>query len=339
MLIGLLVFTFPLWKQPFISGWTFVKKSATEALLTALDEGSDTDSTEIKTALEIPESQLFSIANIEIGESRGKVEDTYGSAVRETLNEYNVSWSTYHQNYQEFFLAAYDENNVVRGLYTNQDLLASQTQLKLGSTKAEVRAELGEPETAIRKGLFNYLISSEGEYDVFHLDNNFVTFFYDLYDEEKVTAVQIIEEQLEINKNQLYTSSSAELISGFEWQLFDLTNATRVKHGLSILDWSEQAQHTAQKHSEDMATNNFFDHTNLNGQSPFDRMAEDGITYVLAAENLAYGQPSSIFAHQGLLNSSGHRKNILNGDFSKLGIGVRFNQEDQPFFTELFYLE
>ncbi|MBH4731343.1 CAP domain-containing protein, partial [Staphylococcus aureus] len=78
----------------------------------------------------------------------------------------------------------------------------------------------------------------------------------------------------------------------------------------------------------------YFDHTNLKGQSPFDRLKKDGITFNSAGENLAYGQVSSIYAHQGLMNSIGHRKNILNDTFKILGVGVDFNDEKQPFWTE-----
>jgi uncharacterized protein YkwD len=75
----------------------------------------------------------------------------------------------------------------------------------------------------------------------------------------------------------------------------------------------------------------------LAGQSPFDRMGEDGITFFVAGENLAYGQYNSIFAHEGLMNSAGHRENIVKPDFGYLGIGVAFNGEFQPYYTENFF--
>jgi uncharacterized protein YkwD len=86
-----------------------------------------------------------------------------------------------------------------------------------------------------------------------------------------------------------------------------------------------------------MAVNNYFDHTNLQGESPFDRIKEDGIQYTLAGENLAYGQFSSIFAHEGLMNSLGHRKNIIKSGFEYLGVGVAFNEEAQPYYTQNYY--
>ena len=85
-----------------------------------------------------------------------------------------------------------------------------------------------------------------------------------------------------------------------------------------------------------MAENNYFGHTNLNGESPFDRLAEDNIDFTMAGENLAAGQPSSIFAHQGLMNSEGHRKNILKKDFRQMSVGVSFQEDGHPLYTETF---
>lgn len=141
---------------------------------------------------------------------------------------------------------------------------------------------------------------------------------------------------MEASKAALYSAGSEDLKKGFEYQLFDLTNATRVNHGLSVLEWNEEVRETARKHSTDMAENQYFNHTNLQGQSPFDRMEEDNISFTTAGENLAYGQLSSIFAHQGLTNSEGHRENILQDRFAELGVGVDFNNDNQPFYTENF---
>ena len=148
--------------------------------------------------------------------------------------------------------------------------------------------------------------------------------------------MQIVTETLEDSKKDFYTDGSTELEEGFAYQLFDLTNASRVNNKLGILTWEDTVKVTAKKHSEDMAINNYFDHTNLDGESPFDRMLDDGIKYTMAGENLAYGQYSSIFAHEGLMNSLGHRENILQEGFTYLGVGVAFNEDEQPYYTENF---
>ncbi|MCT1577621.1 CAP domain-containing protein [Oceanobacillus kimchii] len=289
-----------------------------------------------KPELTTPDEQSFSVGNVELGDTKAVVEEMYGEPMRENENEYGVKWSTYHENYQNFMMVAYDEQDVVRGLFTNQDLISSQHDLELGVPKSAVNETLGEPEEVIRNGWFNYQINSKGEYDIYHMDGSYVTIFYDIHEDDEMTAIQLIDENLESSKRALYTPSSEPLKEGFEYQLFDLTNATRVNHGLSVLEWNEDVRGTARDHSTDMAENQYFSHTNLEGESPFDRMREDEISFISAGENLAYGQFSSIFAHQGLMNSQGHRENIVNNRFTELGIGVDFNEDNQPFYTENF---
>ncbi|WP_062356894.1 CAP domain-containing protein [Bacillus kwashiorkori] len=287
--------------------------------------------------LTTPVQQLFSVANIEIGDTKAIVEKLYGEAKRVTKNEYGTDWHAYHDKYRNFFMVAYNESGGVVGLYTNQDLLAGKNEIKMGTAKETVRELMGEPLSSIKKGFTNYMLESKRDYDMFHSGNSFITFFYDKHENNTVTAIQIINNQLENSKEVFYTNGTDELMEGFELQLFDLTNATRVKFGLSPLVWDDHVRITARKHSLDMAKNDYFNHTNLQGLSPFDRMKADHIHFTMAGENLAYGQLSSIFAHEGLMNSLGHRKNILQHEYEYLGVGVAFNSESQPYFTEKFY--
>ena len=287
--------------------------------------------------LEEPEEQVFSVYNVEIGNSKSEVEANIGTPQRTSYNEYGKNWSTYHENYHNFISVMYDENDTVVGLYTNQDLISSSIGLSLDSTKEEVRQQLGNPLTGIRKGLVVYQYQQDAGFDVFQVNNSYVTIFYDIHENDTVTAIQIIEEKTEKEKSNYYTAASSELREGFKYQLFDLTNAARVVHQLSVLTWDDAVRVTAREHSKDMADNNYFSHTNLRGQSPFDRMEEDDLYYTMAGENLAYGQTSSIFAHEGLMNSLGHRENILQAKYEYLGVGVAFNGDNHPYYTENFY--
>ncbi|MDQ0206143.1 CAP domain-containing protein [Alkalicoccobacillus murimartini] len=284
-----------------------------------------------------PEDQLFSILNTELGDTRSDVEDELGEPNRSSENEYGLDWVTYHEDYHDFVMVAYDQEDRVRGLYTNQNLISSTNEIAYGSDQHFVREQLGEPETSMRKGRFQYEMNQDEEYDLFQIDNSYVTIFYDEHQDTTVTAIQVIDYDLEQGKNDLYTEPSEELKEGFEYQLFDLTNASRVNHDLSVLTWDEDVRETARDHSVDMADNGYFGHTNLEGQSPFDRMQQDDIRFTTAGENLAYGQFSSIYAHEGLMNSLGHRENILQGAFLHLGVGVAFNDQSQPFYTEKFF--
>ncbi|MBT2700583.1 CAP domain-containing protein [Bacillus sp. ISL-40] len=290
-----------------------------------------------KVELNIPTNQVFSVNNIELGNLKEDIDHNLGKANRSSLNEYGTNWYAYHEDYHDFFMVMYDENNKVAGLYTNQDLIASTKGIKLGSSKIDVRAKLGEPITNIQKGLTVYQLQENSDYDVFLLEGTYVTIFYDKHENNTVTAIQLISKDFEQKKTGFYTKANSALKEGFEYQLFDLTNAARVNHQLTVLTWDEHVRGTARKHSTDMAVHQYFDHTNLKGQSPFDRMKEDDISFHMAGENLAYGQFSSIFAHEGLMNSLGHRENILREGYEFLGVGVAFNDESQPYYTENFF--
>lgn len=262
------------------------------------------------------------------------VEKLAGVAKRQTRNEYGVDWFAYHENYQNFFMVAYDTDDKVVGLYTNQDLISSKQGIKRGTPKEAVTEKLGDPVTKLLKGNVYYQIRSDGEYDMFEMDKSYVTIFYDKHEKNTVTSIQIIDAELEKQKSAYFAEASPELKNGFEYQLFDLTNASRVNHHLSVLSWDKQVKVTAQDHSADMAVNHYFNHNNLEGESPFDRMEDDKITFRMAGENLMTGQNSSIFAHEGLMNSIGHRENKLQKDFESLGVGVAFEDNAKPYYTE-----
>jgi uncharacterized protein YkwD len=291
-----------------------------------------------KVELTPPIEQTFSIHNVELGNAQADIEHNLGTARRLSLNEYGANWHAYHENYHNFFMVMYDNNNQAAGLYTNQDLLTSTNGIKIGSSSKEsVRSILGEPITKVQKGMVIYQLQEDSDNDLFLLDDAYVTIFYDKHENNTVTAIQIISKSMEDNKKDFYTEATSTLKEGFEYQMFDLTNATRVNHQLPILTWDDHVRETAREHSADMAANDYFDHKNLQGQSPFDRMKEDAVAFHTAGENLAYGQLSSIFAHEGLMNSLGHRENILRQDYEYLGVGVAFNEKSQPYYTQNYY--
>lgn len=325
-------------ENPYFSKALDSLSATLQQFITSSDTATEQETTKFKKpALTKPEAQAFSIHNIELLDSKAEVEKILGAPKRSSYNEYGVEWHTYHQDYQNFLMVAYDDHNKVAGLYTNQDLVSSTSGIKLGSSKETVLQKLGVPLSQMRKGLVYMKIQEKEDYSVFMIDNSYVTIFYDKHENNTVTAIQIINKELEQEKPSFYAQGSAPLKEGFEYQLFDLTNAARVNHHLPILRWDDQVKITARKHSADMAKQHYFSHTNLRGQSPFDRMKADHVFFTSAGENLAYGQFSSIFAHEGLMNSLGHRENILRPEYRFLGVGVAFNEEAQPYFTENFF--
>ncbi len=106
-----------------------------------------------------------------------------------------------------------------------------------------------------------------------------------------------------------------------EKEMFNLVNKERKDRGISELKESNALRDVGRAHCSDMFKRRYFSHYTPEGLSPFDRIQAAGIDYIAAGENLAYA-PSVAIAHQGLMNSPGHRENILRKEFGTLGVGV-----------------
>lgn len=106
-----------------------------------------------------------------------------------------------------------------------------------------------------------------------------------------------------------------------EAEMLVLVNQERKKMGLRLLEADPEITVTARKHSGDMLLRGYFSHYTPEGVDPFGRMRKDKIRFFTAGENLALAQTLQI-AHKELMESPGHRANILNPVFGRLGIGI-----------------
>jgi len=106
-----------------------------------------------------------------------------------------------------------------------------------------------------------------------------------------------------------------------EARMLTMLNAERQQHGLKPLAADPALTAVARGHSRDMLARGYFSHLSPEGRTPFDRMRADGLRFITAGENLALAQTLPT-AHQGLMNSPGHRANILRPGFGRVGIGV-----------------
>jgi uncharacterized protein YkwD len=120
-----------------------------------------------------------------------------------------------------------------------------------------------------------------------------------------------------------------------ERELFRLANEERVKRGLNALAWDEELADVGRLHSKDMWRRQFFAHVNPDGLDPFDRMDAAKASYLVAGENLALA-PTTPVAHKGLMDSPGHRENILRSEYGRLGIGAVRNGLYGVMYTQLF---
>ncbi|MEV7287535.1 CAP domain-containing protein [Streptomyces sp. NPDC093252] len=117
-------------------------------------------------------------------------------------------------------------------------------------------------------------------------------------------------------------------------EVLRLVNVERAAAGCSPVAANSALSGLAQNFSEDMAARGFFDHTDPDGDTPWDRAAQAGIAN-LGGENIARGQTDAAAVMDAWMNSEGHRANILNCDFTTLGVGVEFGSGG-PWWTQNF---
>jgi len=106
------------------------------------------------------------------------------------------------------------------------------------------------------------------------------------------------------------------------WDLVSRINRHRRALGCAPLAWDERLATLAVRHSRDMSRRDFFDHTNPDGEDPFDRMRRAGIRYRAAAENLALGARTGGEVFEGWMKSRGHRRNLEDCVYTRMGIGL-----------------
>ena len=124
--------------------------------------------------------------------------------------------------------------------------------------------------------------------------------------------------------------------SSYQQQVLDLVNAERAKRGISALTLDSSLSSVATKKSQDMIDKNYFDHTSPTYGSPFDMMKQFGISYRSAGENIAKGQKTPQEVVDAWMNSEGHRKNILNPNFTNLGVGIAKDSNKTTYWTQMF---
>lgn len=122
------------------------------------------------------------------------------------------------------------------------------------------------------------------------------------------------------------TAPGAPSVAQIEFDSFTLINGARTGNGIDPpLELREAVAAVARGHSRNMRQQGFFGHADPAGQTLVQRLADEGITYRVAAENLARVtnvENPAAWAHDQLMQSAEHRPNILNSDFQFVGVGV-----------------
>ncbi len=124
-----------------------------------------------------------------------------------------------------------------------------------------------------------------------------------------------------------------DTVLSYESEVIRLVNEQRVKNGLNKLQADWELSRVARFKSQDMKDNKYFSHTSPIYGTPFEMIKNFGISYKSAGENIAKGQATPQAVVNAWMNSSGHRANILNSTYTKIGVGY---VADGRYWTQMF---
>ncbi|RDW15730.1 transporter [Oceanobacillus arenosus] len=139
------------------------------------------------------------------------------------------------------------------------------------------------------------------------------------------------------NPNLIYPGQQLQIPTNSEYnveqEVIRLVNTERANAGLPALKYDWELARVAKHKSQDMKTKGYFSHTSPTYGSPFTMMQNYGIHYKSAGENIAQGQRTAKEVVNAWMNSSGHRANILNKNYTHIGIGYL---ENGNYWTQMF---
>lgn len=142
-----------------------------------------------------------------------------------------------------------------------------------------------------------------------------------------------------LNPNLIYPGDVLNIPSidsgvlDYENEVIRLVNEIRVENGLNKLETDWQLSRVARYKSQDMKDNKYFSHTSPIYGSPFEMIKNFGISFRSAGENIAKGYSTPQAVVNGWMNSSGHRANILNSSYTRIGVGY---VSEGKYWTQMF---
>lgn len=324
----------------------------TAALATPLSQTAAAQSAAPSDRERKTEEPAYELFGLRLGMTSQQVTAAHGKPTRIEPSSLGYEWWIYNQDPARYLQVGIAQDRVV-------DLYSNAPQAKLGDTGIGASLKSLENKHVLQNVVsFSYMgaqiqiTNQKQQRPLVMKDGTPLIYYLDTENDNKVTALRMIDTQM-LLRGGFYDSKwtyqgkapdfdppalsvkERELVNAaYERQIFDLVNVIRHRYKLPLLTWHEGAAEVARTHSLDMANHNFFDHVSAtSGLDPFERLKQANIRYTMAGENIAAGYPDAIEAHEGWMNSPGHRKNVMEKGFARLGVGVIGDYYTQAFLT------
>ncbi len=281
--------------------------------------------------------------DISIGHSLEYVLIVLGNPDRGMTSRYGFYWMIYDTDMENYIQVGIENERVVAVLSASYGF-GGDGNIRIGMTRNEVTAVYDEPLTELRKSepdeniIYIYNLDNEDKGTFHTAEGDYITYYYDSYEDDIITALLIIDDKMEEKTlDEFIEPIDNSLYTSLETQVFGIANAIRIQKGLRVLVWETQAAKAAVLHSKDMADRDFFSHYNPEGDGLGDRFDNQGIKYISAGENIAFGYRDSVHMVNGWLNSQTGHRDILLGNFYYIGVGVWINDENRMFATQDYW--
>jgi uncharacterized protein YkwD len=125
-----------------------------------------------------------------------------------------------------------------------------------------------------------------------------------------------------VEASSMSEQKSEKIREGYAKQVFEITNVIRERYDVELVEWDEKTAAVALGHSKEMFDDSYFSHTSPTKGDLSERLKRGDVYYLLAGENIAAKYVDAVSVVVGWLNSEGHRKTLLNEEFTHLGVGV-----------------
>ncbi|TYQ16909.1 UNVERIFIED_CONTAM: dockerin type I repeat protein [Acetivibrio alkalicellulosi] len=288
---------------------------------------------------------------VSLGDTQSRVLNIFGSPDRIATSEYGFQWYVYNKDYANYIQIGI-ENNVVVALSSNALNLKGVIPLTLNESDFELlNFEIGTSKNIIKEFFSSLKSVWRGPYLVEGIETRrsfleniktkdlLIRVSYDEHASNELCAILVMNKDIYENSQRTYPN---EVVESLEKEVFDLTNAFRVRHETRVLSsqsvvmsWCDKAALAARNHSEDMHIRSYYAHNSPDGLTHTQRLNSSGVIFSRCGENILQQAQCAIEAHVAWINSVGHRWNILNS-YTHTGVGYCFG-DGKRIFTQKFY--
>ncbi|MFN2746097.1 MULTISPECIES: CAP domain-containing protein [Bacillus] len=294
-------------------------------------------------SLNIPSSGLLSF----IGKSSETIEKKLGKPDRVDPSAYDYDWWVYNQGKKQYVQIGIQNHKAVTLFATGDGINVSP--FKIGQPSRDVfKTTQIAPYVNVKYDGNSYRFEfSEEDMNTrptVKAGNRYVQLYMDKFDGTlssvrafdaatliKQRPYEVVYRGALIEPKTLTEADWKKIERANERQIFDLTNVIRQRRGLSRLDWDEAVSKVAYGHSSDMKEHQYFSHVSETDGTLKDRLEKGKVNFEQAGENIALNYVDGPAAVEGWMNSEGHRKALLNADYTHLGVGV-----DEKYYTQNF---